>query len=148
MYRQNGFTLIEVMVVVVIIAILSAIAVPQYSDYVTRSKITEAVAGLSDVRVRMEQFFQDNRTYANACATGSNTATDVLPNDTLNFQFRCTATPTATTYEISASGVTGSSMAGFTFTVDQSNQRTSTITGVSGWTGNGNCWVTKKGGAC
>lgn len=152
MHRQTGFTLIEVMVVVVIIAILSAIAVPQYTDYVTRSKITEALAGLSDVRVRMEQFFQDNRTYAGACVAGQNTGTDVLPNDTANFRFRCAdstqadVTPNQTTYSVAAIGV--GSMAGFVYSVDQSNRRISAITSVPGWTGNGNCWVTKKDGSC
>lgn len=135
MNRQTGFTLIELMVVVVIIAILTAIAVPQYSDYVTRSKIPGAVSGLSDVRVRMEQFFQDNRTYVGGCT---------LPSAT-DFSFAC-SNVTATTYTVTATG-TGP-MTGFSYTVDQSNARATTITGVSGWSGNGSCWVTKKGGVC
>jgi len=61
---QSGFTLIEVMIVVAIVAILAAVALPSYADYVLRSKLTEAFNALSDSRVKMEQSYQDNRRYA------------------------------------------------------------------------------------
>ena len=63
MRTQHGFTLIELMITVAIIAILSAIAIPQYSEYVMRSRITEATMTLSDQRLKMERFFQDNRSF-------------------------------------------------------------------------------------
>src|SRR5258708_6947981 len=66
--RGAGFTLIEVMIVVAIVGVLAAIALPNYSDYVKRSKIIEATSVLSDLRVRYEQFFLDNRTYTGGCA--------------------------------------------------------------------------------
>jgi prepilin-type N-terminal cleavage/methylation domain-containing protein len=50
MRRQQGFTIIELMIVVVVIAVLSAIALPSYTDYITRSKIAEAYAHLADLR--------------------------------------------------------------------------------------------------
>ena len=53
MNRPRGFTLIELMIVVGIIAILASIAIPSYSDYVRRSRITEAVSALSGMRVRI-----------------------------------------------------------------------------------------------
>ena len=39
-------------------------------------------------------------------------------------------------------------MAGFTYAIDQSGAKSSTVTGVSGWNGNDTCWVTKQGGQC
>jgi len=47
MKANSGFTLIEVMVVIVMISILAAIAVPNYIDYLTKGRITEAVGALA-----------------------------------------------------------------------------------------------------
>ena len=57
MPRSRGFTLIELMIAVAIVAILAAIAIPSYSEYIRRSRITEAISALSGMRVKMEQFF-------------------------------------------------------------------------------------------
>jgi type IV pilus assembly protein PilE len=137
MNHQRGFTLIEVMVVVAIIGILSAIALPMYQDYVTRAKIPEATAILSTKRVQMEQFFQDNRTYTGAPACANDTSGQ-------NFDVVCAAVATET-YTLTATGK--GAMAGFVFQVNQANARSSTTT-KSGWTGNSNCWATKKDGSC
>lgn len=139
---QAGFTLIEVMIVVAIVGVLTAIAVPAYGDYVKRGRITEAVSGLSDMRVKMEQFFQDNRTYVGACVAGT---VAPLPANTTQFTFSCSSL-SASAYTVSATGT--STMAGFTYTVDQSNVRNTTAL-PTGWTGtNTNCWVIKKDGTC
>ena len=143
MKTQQGFTLIELMIVVVVVAILAAVAVPSYTDYITRSRIPDATANLATKRVKIEQFFQDNRTYAGATDCGSDATSSSY------FTFSCSVA-TATAFTLQAVGK--SSMTGFTFTVDQANAKTSTIgSGApSGWTtpSPNTCWVSKKGGYC
>ncbi|MBY0445334.1 MAG: prepilin-type N-terminal cleavage/methylation domain-containing protein [Burkholderiales bacterium] len=143
MNHQKGFSLIEVMITVAIIGILASIAVPQYSDYVTRSRLVEAQSKLSDTRVRLEQFFVNNRTYVGFTCTQA-----AVGNE--NFGISC-PTQTATTFVISATGT--NKMVGFGFTLDDLNQRTSAITGANasaGWSNptTNNCWVSKKPNIC
>ena len=70
MKRIRGFSLIELLVAVAIVSILASIAIPGYRDYVRRGKLAEAYTNLASQRVKMEQFYQDTRTYNNACQTG------------------------------------------------------------------------------
>lgn len=65
---QQGFTLIEVMIVVAIIGILAAIAYPSYDEYVKRGNRTEGQAFLSDVAARQERYFSQNNAYITAAA--------------------------------------------------------------------------------
>ncbi len=132
-----GFTLIEVMIVVVIVAILASVAYPSYQDYVTRGRIPEATAALSAWQVRMEQYFQDNRSYLSGANCGAR-----KPDDTTSFTFDC-VDQTQTTFTLQANG--RGAMSGFQFTLNQDNVRATP--GVpSGW-GNAqtSCWVSKRG---
>lgn len=136
--KENGFTLIEVMIVVAIIGILASVALPAYNDYVIKSTLAEATSGLANTRIRMEQYFQDNRTYAGADGAGLPCAANSTGT---NFNFSCVVA--ATTYRVSAAGKGKAS--GFTLTVDQNN--TQATTGApSGWATSANCWVSKKSG--
>lgn len=139
--RQTGVTLIELMVTVAIMAILAAVAIPMYSDYVMRGRIPQATGNLSSMRVKLEQYFQDNRTYVGACVAG--TIAPLPPAD--DFTYTC-PTLTATTFTVQATGQ--GSMTGFTYTLDESNTKKTTAVPTGWGSAPVSCWVTKKGGAC
>ena len=141
----RGFTLIEVMITIAVIAILAAVALPNYIEYVTRSKLVEAKTNLADMRTRLEQYFLDNRAYPGACiayATGPAPAGKIyLPANQKNFVIDCNPPPTATAYTVRATGL------GFVFTIDQTNTK-ATPTVPTGWTTSAVCWVSRKNGDC
>jgi type IV pilus assembly protein PilE len=125
---------------VAIIAIIAAVALPAYNDYILRGQIQEATTTLSSMRVKMEQFFQDQRTYVGACTAGT-----VAPPPTGLKYFNVTCgNLTNSTYTVTATGISN----GFTFTVDEANNHATTAV-PPGWTLPGStCWVSKKGGIC
>lgn len=143
--QHRGFTLIEVMITVAIVAILAAIAVPSYRDYVLRGQIVDATNELSGMRANMERYFQDNRQYSNVGTTFISPC-DATKNKTVgSFAISC---PTLTNTTFTAQAVGSGPTTGFTYTVNQQNTRATTITGVSGWADCASAWVTKKGQTC
>lgn len=129
--KAGGFTLIELMIVVAVIAILSSIAIPAYTDYVTRGKLVDATAQLSDGRIQMEQYFQDNRTYVGG----------PCPATTKYFTLTC-QNVTASTYTIVANGI--GTLTGFGYQIDQDNNKASTTK----WGNGATCWIMRKGDSC
>jgi len=63
--KSSGFTLVEVMIVIAIVAIGASVAIPYYRDYVERSRLSEAFSTLSMLTTRMESYYLDNRSYFN-----------------------------------------------------------------------------------
>jgi type IV pilus assembly protein PilE len=139
-----GFTLIELMIVVVIMAILAAIVVPTYTSFVQRSKIVEGTTRLGDFRTQMERYFMDNRTYLNGAACGIPDP-PVAGND--SFQFTCVAAAgPPETYTVTAAGRAARGMAGFTYRINQANAKSSA--GPGGKFTNGTCWALYPDGSC
>jgi type IV pilus assembly protein PilE len=141
---ERGFTLIELLITVAIVAILSAVAYPSYAAYIQRSRIADATSNLAATRVRLEQYYQDQRNYgstASVCGVAMPTSTD--------FTLSCNwgTGGTSQTFTLTASGNAGSTMDGFTYTVNESNlQRTTAFPGASGLPAN--CWLRRKGESC
>jgi prepilin-type N-terminal cleavage/methylation domain-containing protein len=78
---RTGYTLVELMVVVTILGILATIAIPMYKGYIYRSKATEAVAFLSEIKQRQEAYRADFRQYLCVSTNLSDWYPDATPND-------------------------------------------------------------------
>src|SRR5690242_10962409 len=72
---QKGFTLIELMIVVAIIGILAAIALPAYQDYTIRSKVSELVVKADGCKASVAEYFQSQATFPADAATAGCTTT-------------------------------------------------------------------------
>lgn len=136
--NRSGFTLIELMVTVAIIAILAALVVPNYSEYVRRSTLNEAFSSLSDLRVKLEQFYQNNRNYGNdSCGNDGNA-------DRVSFavpgKFTYTCALAGDGYVMTATGSSGAAN-GHTFTLDSSNAKGTTT--FKGRAVTKPCWLSK-----
>lgn len=148
MQRARGLTLIEVMIAVAIVAILASVALPSYTDYLRRGRMAEGPAAVAAMRVKMEQFYQDNRSYNPGALAAP--ACPIPVQQTKHFAITC-PTLTASTYVLRASGI--DDLTGLQYEVNERNTRSTTVVASSameqaGYTGNGSCWVTRKGGTC
>lgn len=135
--RARGFTLIEVMITVAIVAILSAIALPAYTSYMQRSRVPAALDALGSLATRMEQRYQDSGSYANGDACGA-----TLPTAE-NFTLDCDLTDDGQGFTATATG-TGP-VEGFGYSINHQGVRATTAhpNGVPST----NCW-SMKGSVC
>ncbi len=158
MRRHSGFTLIEIMIVLVIIGILGAFAVPAYSDYMIRTRLTEPFSWLSTYKIQQEQYFQDNRRYAKTVG-GTVCGTDVTaPGKAVGnaagdyFDYSCQVTNNGNGFVASAVGRNGTPMAIFSYTIDDAgSKQTLGITpkwGVAPSSPVAPCWIQKKDHTC
>ena len=161
MQHEKGFTLLELMIVVVVVAVLAGIALPSYSDYMLRGKFSEATGNLADLRVKMEQAYGDNRRCndpvagVGTCGIPGGNAPNVA--DGRYFTYVCaSSTPNPIgdqQYVLTANGVPAQGLGGISFTVDFRNVKSTTVTAGSdmaskGYAGAGTCWVRKKPSDC
>jgi type IV pilus assembly protein PilE len=141
----NGFTLIELMIVVAIIGILASIAIPAYSDYVRRGKLPEAFSRLSVMATKMEQYYQDNRNYGTTNCADVNTPTSLIfPSNATGqqkFNYGCELRNGGQGYVLIAAGALEATV-GHGYTLSHTGQQSTTyFKGVV--QENKNCWLSK-----
>ena len=126
--RASGFTLVELMVVVVIVSLLTMIAVPSYSFFMRKSRRGDAEATLMDIAQRQQQYLMDARAYAPdtatlyACAPAPcGVPVDVSSYYTITINAPGGAPPT---FVVTATPIAGSVQEGdFTLTLDNTGVR-------------------------
>lgn len=143
----RGFTLIEVMITVAIVGILAAVALPQYKDYVTRSRLADASTGLATMRAQMERYYQDNRTYANTGSFVSPCNNTVASARTFgSFVVTCAGNLNATEFTLLATG--SGPVSGFNYTINQQDVRATTAIPTAWGSSCTSKWIMKKGDSC
>jgi len=144
--RSKGFTLIELMIVVAIVAILTTIAYPNYRDYVIRGQLVDATTGLAAVRANMERYFQDNRSYI--LVPGFPVPCDnITPVVAGRFLISCTSSD-LNHFTAKAVGA-AAPLSGFSFSVTEADVQSTVVTSPPAPTSFKGCttaWITKTGG--
>lgn len=133
LHRQNGFSLIELMITVVVVAVLAAVAYPSYQDHLRKGRRASAQAFMMEVANRQQQYLLDARNYA-VGSTALTTLNVTTPSD-VAAHYSVTVAPTAPTtppsYTITATPASTAQTADGALTLD--NQGNKTRAGQSGW---------------
>ena len=139
--RQSGFTLIELMITVAVVAILAAIAIPSYADYVNRSRRNDVRLSLAQSAQWMERFrAENNGTYTGATLQPGTTVSPV--SGTPMYDITVVVNDAGATYQLTATRRAGSAMASDAcgnYTLSSDGQRTAAA-GVTAGAVFERCW--------
>lgn len=139
---QAGFSLIELMIALAVAAIVAAFALPSYHDHLQRSYLPEASSGLLLTAMRLEQYYQDHRSYLDGTACGV-----PLPASR-HFSFSCTPAADGQSFLLTATGIVQDTMHEFALTLDQAGNARTTSLPDSWGSAPMDCWIDKRGGQC
>lgn len=109
--RQRGFTLIELMIVVVVVSILASIAVPSFMNSIRKGRRADAVAALAELQQAQERHRANNPTYASALTGSGSLGLSSTASPSGYYTLAISGTPTATTYTVTATANSGQSQA-------------------------------------
>lgn len=131
------------MIALAVAAIIAAITVPTYQDYILRARIPDATSTLSALALRLEQHYQDHHEYGNTkdgCAVA-------MPTHQF-FTFECVAENGGQSFLLTANGQGTGQISEFTFTLDQNGNASTTTLPESWGHAPTSCWITKRNATC
>lgn len=132
-----GFTLIELMVTVAVVAVLASITYPSFAGFVVRSKVPSGLVALTVLSMRMEQVYQDTGRYgAGGCGA--------TPGPVKDFEISCTLTSDGQGFTATATGQ--GMLRGYRYAIDNDSRKT-TLAHPNGVPATA-CWTIKGGASC
>ena len=130
--KENGFTLIELMVVIIILAVVAAIALPNFLEQTRKARRSDAKQPLFDVAAQLEQYYQDNKGYSGYVIS---TTTASSPEGYYTISFFAGPTTTSYTIQAAPTGTQVKDTKCKTFRLDNLGQKTAT-----GTLSDSDCW--------